>query len=190
MSTTTWRIDGAHSEVGFAVKHMMFTTVRGRFAELAGQVVLDGDHPERSSVEVEIQAASIDTEADARDQHLRSADFFDVETYPTLTFRSRRVEGSLAEPGDSFKVIGDLTLHGVTREVVLNATFEGSGKDPWGGTRAGFSAETAIDRRDFGLTWNQGLETGGVLVGHDVKIQLSVQVVEVQEADVELAAGV
>jgi len=190
MNATTWKIDGAHSQVGFAVKHMMFTTVRGRFAELDGRVVFDRHQSENSSVEVEIQAASVDTQADARDQHLRSADFFDVEKYPTLTFLSRRVEGPVAEPGDSFQVIGDLTLHGVTREVVLDATFEGAGKDPWGGTRVGFSAETTIDRRDFGLTWNQGLETGGVLVGHEVQIQLSVQAVELEEAEVEVAAGV
>ncbi len=180
MNTTTWTIDKTHSQVGFAVKHMMFTTVRGRFAELEGSVKLDADAPERSSVEVAIRADSIDTQVDGRDQHLRSADFLDVEKHPALTFRSRRVEGSLSEPGDRFTIVGDLTLHGVTREVVLNATFDGTGADPWGNTRAGFSAEATIDRRDFGLVWNQGLETGGVLVGHDVKIQLGVQAVKQQ----------
>jgi len=182
MNATEWTIDSTHSQVGFAVKHMMFTTVRGRFADLEGNVVLDAENPGRSSVEVEIQAASIDTQVEGRDQHLRSADFFDVDTYPTLSFRSRKVEGAMAASGDAFKVVGDLTIHGVTREVVLDATFDGTGQDPWGGTRAGFSAETTIDRRDFGLTWNQGLETGGVLVGHDVKIQLAVQAVQQQEA--------
>lgn len=189
MDTRTWKIDGSHSQVGFAVKHMMFTTVRGRFDEVEGQVVLDQTNPANSSVEVEIQTASIDTQVDARDQHLRSADFFDVENHPTLTFKSRRVEGSLDSAGDTFKVVGDLTLHGETREVVLDATFEGSGKDPWGGTRVGFSAETTIDRRDFGLTWNQGLETGGVLVGHDVKIQLSIQAVQVEAEELAGASA-
>jgi polyisoprenoid-binding protein YceI len=184
MNAKTWTIDGTHSQVEFSVKHMMFTTVRGRFDDFEGSVVLDADAPERSSVSVEIEAGSIDTQVDARDQHLRSADFFDVEKYPTITFRSRRVEGDLSEPGNAFTVVGDLTLHGVTREVVLNATFDGTGSDPWGNTRAGFSAETTIDRRDFGLTWNQGLEAGGVLVGQDVKIQLAVQAVKEQALEV------
>lgn len=177
MNAETWTIDSTHSQVGFAVKHMMFTTVRGRFADLEGVVTLDADAPERSSVDVEIRADSIDTQVEGRDQHLRSADFLDVEAHPTLTFRSRRVEGDVSRPGSAFRVIGDLTLHGVTREVVLDATFDGTGTDPWGNPRAGFSAETTIDRRDFGLTWNQGLEAGGVLVGHEVKIQLAVQAI-------------
>ncbi|MCG6954648.1 MAG: YceI family protein [Gemmatimonadetes bacterium] len=184
MNANTWTIDGTHSQVEFAVKHMMFTTVRGRFDDFEGTVVLSPNAPERSSVAVEIKTGSIDTQVDARDQHLRSADFFDVEKYPTITFRSRRVEGDLSEPGNAFTIVGDLTLHGVTREVVLNATFDGTGSDPWGNTRAGFSAETTIDRRDFGLTWNQGLETGGVLVGQDVKIQLAVQAVKEQALEV------
>jgi len=184
MNASTWTIDGTHSQVEFAVKHMMFTTVRGRFADFEGVVEMDPDTPERSSVEVEIGARSIDTQVDARDQHLRSADFFDVEKYPTITFRSKRVEGDVGKPGSTFTVVGDLTLHGVTREVVLNATFDGTGPDPWGNSRAGFSAETTLDRRDFGLTWNQGLEAGGVLVGHDVKIRLVVQAVKEQLVEV------
>lgn len=177
MSTTTWNLDPTHSQVEFAVKHMMFTTVRGRFADVAGAVTLDAAAPERSSVEVTIGAASVDTSTADRDAHLRSADFFDVERHPTLTFRSRRVEGVLAEPGDAFKVVGDLTIRGVTREVVLDARFEGTGTDPWGHARSGFSATTTVDRRDFGLTWNQALEAGGVLVGHEVRIELQVQAV-------------
>jgi polyisoprenoid-binding protein YceI len=184
MNANTWIIDGTHSQVEFAVKHMMFTTVRGRFDDFEGTVVLNPDAPERSSVAVEIKTGSIDTHVDARDQHLRSADFFDVEKYPTITFRSSRVEGDLSEPGSAFTVVGDLTLHGITREVVLNATFDGTGSDPWGNTRAGFSAETTIDRRDFGLTWNQGLKTGGVLVGHEVKIGLAVQALKEQALEV------
>lgn len=181
MSATTWNLDATHSQVEFAVKHMMFTTVRGRFAEVEGTVVLDESNPSASSVEVTIDAASIDTRVSDRDAHLRSGDFFDVENHPKLTFRSRRVEGSIGKEGDAFKVVGDLTIRGVTREVVLDARFEGTGTDPWGNTRSGFSASTAVDRRDFGLTWNQALEAGGVLVGHEVKIELQVQAVAVGE---------
>jgi polyisoprenoid-binding protein YceI len=185
MSSTNWNLDGAHSQVEFSVKHMMFTTVRGRFSEMEGSIHLNSASPEESSVEVAIDAASLDTRVADRDAHLRGEDFFDVENHPTLTFRSRRVEGSLQNPGDAFQIVGDLTIRGATREVTLDARFEGTGTDPWGGTRAGFSAQTTIDRRDFGLTWNQALEAGGVLVGHEVKIDLQVQAVEVQEASEE-----
>lgn len=182
MATTTWRIDPAHSSVEFAVKHLMFTTVRGRFKKLEGEITVDEDAPENSRVEVEIDAASIDTGAEDRDTHLRSADFLDVENHPTITFRSRRVEGAYAEAGDRFKVIGDLTIRGTTLEVTLDATFEGTGQDPWGGQRAGFRATTEIDRRDWGLRWNQALETGGVLVGNSVKIEIEAQAVKVEGA--------
>lgn len=189
MSATTWKLDAAHSQVEFSVKHMRFTTVRGRFAALEGSISLDADAPERSSVEVTIDAASLDTRVADRDAHLKSGDFFDVETYPTLVFRSRGVKGPVGEPGEAFRVVGDLTIRGVTREVVLDARFEGTGADPWGGTRAGFSAQTTIDRRDFGLTWNQALETGGFLVGHEVRIDLQVQAVQVEEAALAGAAA-
>ncbi len=184
MSATVWTLDPTHSQVEFSVKHMMFTTVRGRFAAVEGTVQLDRENPAASSVEVDIEAESIDTRAEDRDTHLRSEDFLDVENHPKLTFRSRKVEGSVGKPGAEFKITGDLTIRGVKREVTLDAKFEGTGTDPWGGTRAGFSASTKIDRRDFELTWNQALETGGVLVGHDVKIELQVQVVQEQEAGV------
>lgn len=182
MSATIWNLDPAHSQVEFSVKHMMFTTVRGRFADVQGTVTLDSDSPEESAVEVSIDVASLDTRVADRDAHLRSGDFFDVENHPTMAFRSRRVEGPAATPEASFRVVGDLTIRGVTREVILEARFEGTGTDPWGGTRAGFSARTTIDRRDFGLTWNQALETGGVLVGHEVKIDLQIQAVQAREA--------
>ena len=181
MSTTSWTIDPTHSLIEFSVKHMMFTTVRGKFGAVEGTVHLDTESPENSSVEVEIESAGIDTGVEDRDNHLRSPDFFDVEQYPSLRFRSTKVSGSLAE-GGTFQVMGDLTIRGVTREVVLDVTYGGTGTDPWGGTRAGFSASTTIDRRDFDLTWNQALEAGGVLVGHDVKIELQVQVVQAQPA--------
>jgi len=180
MSANHWEIDPAHTRVEFGVKHMMFTTVRGRFAELEGAIELDPSSPEASSVRVDIPAAGIDTGLEARDEHLRSPDFFDVGNHPTIRFRSSRVTGSL-ELGGEFEVEGELTIRGVTREVTLTGTFEGTGADPWGGTRAGFSASTTIDRRDYGLTWNQALEAGGILVGNDVKISLQVQAVLQEE---------
>lgn len=189
MNATTWKLDATHSQVEFSVKHMKITTVRGRFAALDGRITLDAEVPERSSVDVTIDAASLDTRVADRDAHLKSGDFFDVETYPTVIFRSREVRGPVGTAGDAFKVVGDLTIRDVTREVTLDARFEGMGTDPWGGTRAGFSARTTIDRRDFGLTWNQALETGGVLVGHDVKIDLHVQAVQVEEAALAGAAA-
>lgn len=191
MKTKTWTLDPTHTDVGFSVKHMMFTTVRGRFTDVEGRIVLDTEHPERSTVDVEIRAASIDTRVADRDEHLRSPDFFDVESHPSLTFRSRRVQGSFAEPGDPFRVVGDLTIRGTTREVALAARFEGYGQDPWGGNRIGFHAEATLDRRDFGLTWNQALEAGGVLVGHDIRITLDVQALEevAEEAEAETAGA-
>jgi polyisoprenoid-binding protein YceI len=174
-AATTWTLDPTHTLVGFSAKHMMFTTVRGKFNEVSGTIVVDPANPDGSRVEVEIPAASIDTGVEQRDGHLRSADFLEVEHHPVITFRSRRVEGAAAQAGDRFKVYGDLTIRGTTREVVLDATFEGTGKDPWGGERAGFSASTKIDRRDFGLVWNQALEAGGVLVGNEIKIEIEAQ---------------
>jgi polyisoprenoid-binding protein YceI len=181
MSRTTWNFDAEHSQVEFSVRHMMFTTVRGQFTDLEGTVSLDTERPEGSSVDVTLGVASVDTGVEDRDAHLRSPDFFDADSFPSITFRSRRVEGSISEPGDSFRVTGDLTIRSVTREVTLDARFEGTGTDPWGGTRSGFSAAVSIDRRDYGLTWNQALETGGVLVGHEVRIELQVQAVHVAE---------
>ena len=176
--TTVWTLDPAHSLVEFSAKHMMITTVKGRFSDVKGTITVDEANPDRSVVEVEIDTASIDTRQEQRDAHLRSADFLDVEQYPTITFRSKRVEGAHAEAGDSFRLVGDLTIRGVTREVVLDAAFEGTGTDPWGGERASFSAETKLDRRDFGLTWNQALETGGILVSNQLKLSLEVQAVK------------
>ncbi|HEX7119187.1 MAG TPA: YceI family protein [Longimicrobiales bacterium] len=185
--TTTWRIDPTHSSVEFATKHMMFTTVRGRFKTVDGTITVDEDRPENSKVEVEIDAASLDTGVEDRDEHLRSADFLDVEAHPKITFRSKRVEGAHGEPGDRFRVTGDLTIRDTTMEVTLDATFEGRGKDPWGGERAGFAAGTEIDRRDWGLRWNQALETGGILVGNTIKIEIEAQAVK-QEAGQRKAA--
>jgi len=152
----------------------MITTVKGRFADVQGTVVLDDASPSGSSAEITIQASSIDTREPQRDAHLKSADFFDAEKFPTLTFRSTSVREWQDE---GFTLVGDLTIHGVTREVALDVTSEGRTKDPWGGERAGFTATTKIRRSDFGLTWNQLLETGGLAVSDDVKISLDVQLV-------------
>ena len=175
--TSTFVIDPTHSVVEFSVKHMMISTVRGRFGDVTGSIVLDAAQPGRSTAEAEIATASIDTRADQRDAHLRSPDFFDVERFPAITFRSRRVEGAARAEGDRFRLTGDLTIRDVTREVTLDVTFEGTGRDPWAGERASFSADRKLDRRDFGLTWNQALETGGVVVGNEVRIPLEVELV-------------
>lgn len=176
--TTTWTIDAAHSAIEFAVKHMMFTTVRGRFKDFKGTIEADEQNPGASVVTVEIQAASIDTGSADRDAHLKSADFLDVENHPVITFRSKRVEGATKKEGDRFRLTGDLTIRGTTLEVTLDSTFEGTGKDPWGGTRAGSRAEARLDRRDWGLKWNQALETGGILVANEVRIEIEVQAVK------------
>jgi len=176
--TTTWSIDPTHTLVQFSARHMMITSVKGRFGTLTGEITVNGDSPENSAVTAEIDAASLDTGVQQRDDHLRSPDFLDVEKHPALTFRSTRLEGAPSRPGDTFRLVGELTIRGTTREVVLDATYEGSGQDPWGGIRSSFSASTTVDRRDFGLTWNQALETGGILVGNDVRITLDVQAVK------------
>jgi len=172
--TTTWKIDPAHSYIEFAVKHLMFTTVRGRFSDVEGTITVVENDPSRSSVNATIKAASIDTRTGQRDDHLRSEDFLHAERFPDLTFRSTRISGD----SDSFEVTGELTIRGVTREITLDATKEGAGKDPWGGERVGFSATAKLDRRDYGLTWNQAIESGGVVVGNEVKISVEVQAVK------------
>jgi polyisoprenoid-binding protein YceI len=176
-NASTWTIDPTHSSVGLAVRHMMFTTVRGRFKDVKGTISVDPTTPGGAAVNVEIGAASIDTGVADRDAHLRSADFFDAEKHPLLTFRSKRIEGAFEREGDPFAIVGDLTIGGTTKEVSLDAVYEGSGKDPWGGTRAGARAATKIDRRDWGLTWNQALETGGLLVANEVRIDIELQAV-------------
>ena len=172
-SRTTWTIDPSHTTVEFVAKHMMITTVKGRFAELTGTIVADETSIADSSVEATLQAASLGTHNEQRDAHLRSPDFLDVENYPEITFKSTGISGRK----EAFKLTGDLTIRGVTRPITLDATFEGEGKDPWGGTRASFSAHGKFDRRDFGLTWNVALETGGILVSNEVKINIEAQAV-------------
>ena len=173
-ATTTWTIDPAHSVVGFGVRHLMISTVKGRFAAVDGSVTVQDDDVETAEIDVTIEARSIDTREEKRDAHLRSADFFDVERYPHLRFVSKDVRRT----GESeLEVRGALTIRDVTRDVKLRVRELGTAQDPWGGRRAGYSASTTIDRKEYGLTWNQALETGGVLVGDDVKIELEVQLV-------------
>ena len=176
-TATTWTLDATHSTVEFAVKHMMLTTVRGRVRGVTGTLVIDPTSPAASTAEVELDLDTIDTGSEQRDGHLKSPDFFDVAQFPKITFKSRRIEDARAEEGASFRVVGDLTIRGVTREIALDVTYEGRGRDPWGGERVSFSADAKFDRRDFDLTWNAALETGGVLVSNDVKIHLDIQAV-------------
>lgn len=172
--TNQWDIDVSHSAIHFWVRHMVISKVHGQFSKWAGTLQLDTQDLTRSSVDVRIDAASIDTQVADRDTHLRSPDFLDVVKFPALTFRSKRIE----KAGDGYRVTGDLELHGVTREVTLDAEFAGTGKDPWGNERAGFSAKVALDRREFGLVWNAALEAGGVLVGEKVEITIELEAVK------------
>ena len=170
----TWSIDNSHSHVGFSIKHMMVATVRGQFHDYSGVMTIDPDNLANSTVTGEIAVSSIDTRDAKRDEHLKSADFFNVEAFPTITYRSTRVEKT---GDDTFKVFGDLTIKDVTKEVALDIEYSGTAKDPWGNTKTGFSATGTINRKDFGLGWNAVLETGGVLVGETVKIQLDIEAV-------------
>ncbi len=174
MAVENWKIDPSHSAIGFSVRHMVVSKTRGRFTKWSGEIRFDPQDPAASSVEVTIDPASIDTADAQRDAHLRSADFFDVEKYPSASFRSTKVE---LQGQDWLRITGDLTIHGVTKQVVLETKYEGSGKDPWGNERAGFIGTTAIDRKDFGLKWNQALEAGGVLVGDKVELTLEVEAI-------------
>ena len=172
---TTWAIDPAHSNVEFAVKHLMISTVKGRFGDVKGTVRLDESNPADTRIDIEIGTASVDTRAEQRDTHLRSPDFFDVERYPTMRFTSKRIEGDIR---GTFTIVGDLTLRGVTREATLEAEFTGRGRDPWGGERLGFEAKGKINRKEYGLTWNQALEAGGWVVGDDIKLNIEVELVK------------
>jgi polyisoprenoid-binding protein YceI len=168
----TWTIDTSHSTVGFSVKHLGISRTRGRFGTFEGTITI-ADRSEDSSVEVTIDAGSIDTRDDNRDTHLRSDDFFGVDAHPSLTYRSTGVH----RHGDDWHVEGELTIKGVSRPVGLDVSFEGVGADPWGNERAAFTATAEVDREDFGLTWNQVLETGGLLVGKKARIEIEVELV-------------
>jgi polyisoprenoid-binding protein YceI len=181
MRTDRWEIDSSHSSVHFSVRHLVIAKVRGLFARWSGTVhVPDGDFS-KATVAVAIDASSLDTGVADRDAHLKSADFFDVAQYPELRFVGKRVQ---PRSGADLDVVGDLTIKGITREVVLRVEQHGQAKDPWGNLRAAFSAKASIDRKDFGLTWNQVLETGGVVVGDRVEIEAEIQAVKQVEAQV------
>lgn len=170
----TYALDVSHSHVGFSVRHLMVSKTKGRFTDFSGTVTI-GEDPLDSSVEVDIQVPSVDTRDETRDGHLRSPDFFDADVHPAITYRSTKV--TPAGKG-TWTVEGDLTVRDTTRSVPLEVTFEGGAKDPWGGTRIGFTARTELDREAFGLTWNQALETGGVLVGKQVRIDIEAEAIQ------------
>jgi polyisoprenoid-binding protein YceI len=172
---TVWQIDPAHSLLEIAARHMMVTTVKGRFKGIQGTIVLDEADLARSSVEAEIDAASLDTGVEQRDTHLKSGDFLEVEKYPKITFKSTKVEPQGKEKA---KITGDLTIRDVTREVALDAELTGFGKNPWGKEVAGFEVRTSINRKDFGMVWNVALETGGFLVGDTFRIEIDAEVVK------------
>jgi polyisoprenoid-binding protein YceI len=174
-----WAIDSAHSEIGFSVRHMMISTVRGRFEKFSGTINFDEAAPANTTVDVQIEAASVNTKEAQRDGHLKSPDFFDAEKYPYMTFKSKQVK---VVDRQHAKLTGDLTIRDVTKEAVLDVEYAGQAKSPWGTTSAGFSAQTKINREDWGLTYNQALETGGVLVGKDINISIEVEIVRQPEA--------
>jgi polyisoprenoid-binding protein YceI len=183
-----WKIDPSHSQVTFSVRHMMIANVHGRFENLAGEVHFDEQDPTQSLVNIQIQAGSINTRDPKRDDHLKSDDFLKVEEYPYITFLSKRVEKIEDTHG---RITGDLTIRGITNEVVLDVEYHGQAKSPWGAISAGFSASTRIKRKDWGLTWNVALETGGVLVGDDVNINIEMEIIkqEVQEPEGSIASS-
>jgi polyisoprenoid-binding protein YceI len=182
----SWKIDPAHTEINFTVRHMMISNVRGHFEKFAGTVEFDEQNPASSSVDVQIEAASITTKEAQRDGHLRSPDFFDAEKFPYLTFESKRVEVVDYNHG---RIIGDLTIRDITHEVVLDTEYSGTAKSPYGHTSAGFTATTKINRKDWNLVWNVALETGGWLVGDEIKISIELEIIKVEIPEPEMAAG-
>jgi polyisoprenoid-binding protein YceI len=174
----SWMIDSAHTEANFSVRHMMISNVRGQFEKVAGAVEFDEANPANTRVDVQIEAASVNTREEKRDAHLKSPDFFDAEKYPYLTFKSKRVE---VKDATHARLIGDLTIRAVTKEVALDVEYNGSAKSPWGTLSAGFSARTTIKRKDWDLNWNVALETGGWLVGDDVHISIELEIVQQPE---------
>ncbi|MBO0778602.1 MAG: YceI family protein [Ktedonobacteraceae bacterium] len=171
----SWTVDAVHSQATFSVKHMMVSTVKGQFKVLSGSLNIDEQNPANSWVQAEVDAASIDTRDENRDNHLRSADFFDAASYPKITFKSTKVEPN---GNGEYKVSGELSMHGVTKPAVFEVEYAGQSKDPWGNQRAGLSARTKVSRKEWGLTWNQVLETGGFAVSDDVKIEIDLSAIK------------
>lgn len=180
----SWQFDPAHSEINFSARHMMISNVRGRFEKFTGEVNFDETNPAKSSVEVQIDAASLNSREAQRDGHLRSPDFLDVEKFPYLTFKSTKVE---VLDDHHARLTGDLTIKDVTRPVTLDVEYSGLSKSPWGTLNAGFNASTKINRKDWGLTWNVALETGGWLVSEEIKIDLEIELVKQPEAEAAAA---
>jgi polyisoprenoid-binding protein YceI len=181
----SWNIDSAHTSVNFSVRHMMITNVRGQFDQISGTVEFNPERPAESSIDVRINAASINTREPQRDGHLKSPDFLDVENYPEISFKSRQIE---VIDDTSGRVTGDLTIRGVARPVTLEVEYAGMSRSPWGTNVAGFTATTSINRKDWGLTWNVALETGGVLVGDSIKITIEIELVQQAESQVQQSA--
>lgn len=175
MSNSTWNFDPAHSSVDFRIRHAVISWVRGTFTQWSGDLQFDPENPTAVEVSLDVALASVNTGVEDRDAHLRSADFFDIEQYPTMSFKSH---SATAAGGNAYKLNGELTLHGITKAVTFDVTFGGTVVDPWGATRAGFEATTVLDRRDFGLVWNSLLEAGGVLVGDTVEITLELEAIK------------
>lgn len=172
-----WDIDPDHSAIEFRVAHMVVSKTSGRFRDYRGFVEMDADAKTLKSIEATIKAGSIDTNHDKRDAHLRNADFLDVDQFPTMTYKMKHYQ----KQGDIYTIIGDLTLRGVTKEVTLSGTFNGITKDPWGNTRAGFSADGTINRKDFGMVWNKVLDSGGLVVGDEVHIHLDIECIKARK---------
>jgi polyisoprenoid-binding protein YceI len=182
----SWKIDPPHTEINFTVRHMMISNVRGRFERFSGTVEFDEQHPAASTVDVQIETASINTKDAQRDGHLRSPDFLNAEQYPYITFKSKRVEVVDANHG---RIFGDLTIRDITREVVLDTEYSGTAKSPFGHSSAGFTATTTINRKDWNLEWNVALETGGWLVGDEIKISIEIELIKVDEPQPQSAAS-
>jgi polyisoprenoid-binding protein YceI len=180
-----WKIDPQHTEINFTVRHMMISNVRGRFEKFSGTVAFEEQHPAASSVDVQIEAASINTKEPQRDGHLRSPDFLNAEQYPLITFKSKQVEVLDEKHG---RIIGDLTIRDVTREVILDTEYSGTAKSPFGHSSAGFTATTTINRKDWNLEWNVALETGGWLVGDEIKISIEIEIIKIEEPQLETTA--
>lgn len=175
----TWQIDYSHSHIYFTARHMMISKVRGRFSKWEGTIAFDEQNPENTTVDVTVDVASIHTRDEQRDGHLRSPDFFNSAEFPQMSFKSKRV---VMESDTEGKLYGDLTIRGVTKEIVLDVEYAGQAKSPWGTVSAGFSAKGSLNRKDWNLTWNQALETGGMLVGEKVEIEIELELMKQTEA--------
>jgi polyisoprenoid-binding protein YceI len=182
----SWTIDSAHTEVNFSVRHMMISNVRGQFQKLSGTVEFDEKNPSKTTIDVQIETASVNTKDEKRDGHLKSPDFFDAEKYPYITFKGKRID---VKDKTHAVLYGDLTIRDVTREVALDVEFNGQAKSPWGTTSAGFTAKTLIKRKNWGLNWNVALETGGLLVGDDINITIELEIVKQPETVPAAAAA-